>query len=129
MIAMEDDLRSRISKAAEQAIQSYARGILSLDGLTEQMLQEWKMRCKADDQPTHGVLLRIAQRICSRALCAAWRSSQVEMRNCAFDNLRCYLEQSLRSSGYATTLQQNEHAAEDVLHQTLEAGRMTSGRF
>jgi len=53
-------------------------------------------------------------------LCAAWRSSQVEMRNCAFDNLRRYLERSLRNSGYAATLQQYEYAIEDVLHQTLE---------
>jgi len=50
----------------------------------------------------------------------AWRSPQPDLRNRAFDNLRCYLERSLRNSGYAATLQEYENATEDVLHQTLE---------
>src|SRR5438105_6506279 len=50
----------------------------------------------------------------------AWRSPQPDLRNGASGHLGCYLERSLRNSGYAATLQEYENAIEDVLHQTLE---------
>jgi RNA polymerase sigma factor (sigma-70 family) len=91
-----------------------------VEALAEEILQEWKSRRVAGEQPPYGLLVRIAQRICSHALCMAWRSPQPELRNRAFDNLRCYLVRSLRNSGYAVTLQEYENADEDVVHQTLE---------
>src|SRR5947209_4350397 len=120
MIERSDDLRLQIRQVAAQSIRNYARGILTVEVLAEEILQEWKSRCIADEQPSRALLTRIAQRICSRALCAAWRSSQPDLRNHAFDNLRRYLERSLRNSGYGPALQENENAIEDVLHQTLE---------
>src|SRR5438067_11651909 len=120
MIERSGDLWLQIRHVAVQSIQGYAQGILTVEVLAEEILQEWKPRHIADEQPSHSLLIRIAQRICSRALCMAWRSSQPDLRNRAFDNLRCYLERSLRNSGYAATLQGYENAIEDVLHQTLE---------
>src|SRR3989440_3045490 len=120
MIERSGDLWLQIRHVAVQSIQGYAQGILTVEELAEEILQEWKSRNIADEQPSHSLLIRIAQRICSRALCMAWRSSQPDLRNRAFDNLRCYLERSLRNSGYAATLQKYENAIEDVLHQTLE---------
>ena len=120
MIERSGDLWSQIRQVAVQSIRSYARGILTEEVLAQEMLQEWKQRHTADEQPARGLLIRIAQRICSRALYMAWRSPGPDLRNRAFDNLRCYLERSLRCSGYAATLQEHENAIEDVLHQTLE---------
>jgi RNA polymerase sigma factor (sigma-70 family) len=120
MIERSGDLWSQIRHVAGQSIRGYAQGILTVDVLAREMLREWKLRHVSDEQPSHGLLTRIAQRICSRALCGAWRSSQTDLRNRAFDNLRCYLERSLRNSGYALALQENENAIEDVLQQTLE---------
>jgi len=120
MIERSGDLWLQIRHVAVQSIQGYAQGILTVEVLAEEILQEWKSRHIADEQPSHSLLIRIAQRICSRALCMAWRSPQPDLRNRAFDNLRCYLERSLRNSGYAATLQEYENAIEDVLHQTLE---------
>ena len=120
MIERSDDLWLQIKHVAAQSIQKYAQGILTVEVLTEQILQEWKPRRTADEQPSRGLLTRIAQRICSCALCAAWRSPQPDLRNRAFNNLRCYLARSLRYSRYAATLEEHENATEDVLHQTLE---------
>ncbi|TMC38184.1 MAG: sigma-70 family RNA polymerase sigma factor [Chloroflexi bacterium] len=120
MIERDDDLWPQINAVANQAVRSCALGILTTDALAQQILLEWKARRKGDEPPSHGLLRRIALRICSRALCEAWRSPQHEVRNAAYENLRRYLERSLRSTGYAYRLQQDTHAVEDVLHQALE---------
>ena len=120
MIERDDDLWPQINAVANQAVRSCALGILTTDALAQQILLEWKARRKGDEPPSHGLLRRIALRICSRALCEAWRSPQHEVRNAAYENLRRYLERSLRSTGYAHRLQQDTHAVEDVLHQSLE---------
>ncbi|HEX6477683.1 MAG TPA: sigma-70 family RNA polymerase sigma factor [Ktedonobacteraceae bacterium] len=72
-----------------------------------------------EDQLPHGLLKRIAQRICSRKLCAAWRSTEQEQRELAFANLRRYLEFSLQHSRYGSLLTQYTNAIDDVLHQAL----------
>ncbi len=115
-----DELHSRIYVVADQAIRNYARGILTIDQLEEQIFQEYQRLCRSSELPSQRVLTRIAQRVCSRALYAAWKSPQSEVRNYAFDNLRHYLKLLLRNSGYAAKLQQYAFADEDVLHKTLE---------
>ncbi len=120
MIELSDDPWSQIHRVAVQAIRSYAQGLLTVEVLGEQLLQEWRQHRMGDEEPSQGVLIRLAQRICSRTLCEAWRSPQPDIRNCAFDNLRHYLARLLSSTSYAKTLEQYEHAKEDVLHQTLE---------
>jgi DNA-directed RNA polymerase specialized sigma24 family protein len=64
--------------------------------------------------------MRLAQRICSSELYNAWHSSNSDVCNQAFDNLRRYLERSLQRTRYAVSLQEYAHAMEDALHQTLE---------
>src|SRR5712692_4809676 len=120
MIERSGDLWSQLTSVATHSIQGYAQGILTVDVLREQILLEWREIREGDDQPSQRVLSRIALRICSRALCAAWRSSQPDMRNCAFDNLRRYMERLLRHSSYAPSLLRYANAAEDVVQQTLE---------
>jgi RNA polymerase sigma factor (sigma-70 family) len=120
MIERSGDLWSQVTNVAAQFIRGCAQGILTVDVLTEQILQEWKAIRKGEDQPTQALLARIALRICSRALCEAWRSPQPDIRNCAFDNLRRYLERLLRHSGYTSVLLHYANATEDVVHQTLE---------
>ncbi len=120
MSEQDDDLQSRIRAVAEKAIQAYVQGILLPAELAEQISHEWKLVGKGDMQPPHDVLVRIAQRICSRELYEAWRTSDVSMRNYAFYNIRRYLEQSLMNTRYASLLRTVVHAEEDVVHQTLE---------
>lgn len=120
MIERGDELWCHINAVANQAVRSCASGILTTDALAQQILREWKALRKGDETPSKGLLRRIALRICSRALCEAWRSPRHEVRNAAYENLRRYLGRSLRSTGYAHWLQQDTHAVEDVLQQALE---------
>ncbi len=120
MSEQDDDLQSRVRAVAEKAIQAYVQGILLPAGLAEQIFREWELVCRGDMQPPHDVLVRIAQRICSRELYSAWRTGDVSVRNYAFYNIRRYLEHSLLNTRYAALLRTVAHAEEDVVHQTLE---------
>jgi RNA polymerase sigma factor (sigma-70 family) len=120
MIDSNESLCVEIRSVAEQMILRYARGIISVEELVELIALEWETRRIGTDRLPHAVLVRIAQRICSRTLYTAWRSSNIHLRDCAFDNLRNYLEFSLLHCGYAPTLQSSGNATEDVLHLTLE---------
>jgi DNA-directed RNA polymerase specialized sigma24 family protein len=120
MSELNDDIRLRCRDVAEKAVPLYVQDLLTVDSLAWKVLDEWQERRIGDDQPSHSVLMRIARRICSRELCIAWRSPDREVRNCAFNNLRCYLECSLRYSRYPAWLQPQTAILEDILHQTLE---------
>src|SRR5579864_1337158 len=98
MIESSSDLCSDIKSVARNAVHCYAQGILSTEWLEEQILKEWERVRVGEDQPSHGLLTRIAQRICSGKLYAAWRSPELEQRDSAFANLRRYLEFSLQHS-------------------------------
>jgi hypothetical protein len=112
-------MEQSVRKIADRAIQLYAQGILTVEVLAERVMQEWEMRHMEEDKPTHALLMRMAQRICSRELYTAWCSPEQERRNLAFDNLRRYLENSLRRTFYAKALELHANLIEDVLHQTL----------
>jgi RNA polymerase sigma factor (sigma-70 family) len=120
MIEQDDDLWSQIHSVANQVIQLYARELITVEVLSAQMLQEWRGMCQGEKQPSQSLLTRIAVRICSRALCAAWRSARAEERNCASGNLRRYLERCLRNSNYADWLYEDAHAIEDIVQQVFE---------
>ena len=120
MSDQDDDLQSRVRVVAEKAVQAYAQGILQSETLAEQIFAEWERVRKEEVLPAHDVLVRIAQRICSRELYAAWRTSDIAVRNAAFFNIRRYLENSLMRTRYAALLRNVAHAEEDVVHQTLE---------
>jgi RNA polymerase sigma factor (sigma-70 family) len=119
MIERSSDLCSDIKSVAGNAVRCYAQNILSTGWLEEQILKECERMQVAEDQLPHGLLTRIAQRICSRKLCAAWRSPDREQRELAFTNLRRYLEFSLQHSRYGPLLAQYTNAIDDVLHQAL----------
>lgn len=114
-----DDLEQCICNVAERVIQRCARGLISVEVLAEQVKREWQALRIGEDRPSQQLLTRMALRICSRELHAAWNSSQPERRNLAFDNLRRYLDSSLRQAYYAKLLELHADVVEDVLHQTL----------
>lgn len=120
MVNRVGKLYVEIRGVAEQSLLRYARGIITADELARQIEREWDEKRCGDDHPPHAPLVRIAQRICSRELYTAWRSPDAYLCNCAFTNLRNYLEFSLLHCGYASALLPYENGAEDVLHQTLE---------
>src|SRR5947208_17072129 len=111
MIERSGDLWLQIRDVAVQSTQGYAQGILTVEVLAEEILQEWKSRHIAREQPSHSLLIRIAQRICSRALCMAWRPPQPDFRNHALASPRSHLGRPLRNSGSAASFKQDESAA------------------
>jgi RNA polymerase sigma factor (sigma-70 family) len=118
-----DELWALLHNAATNAVQSYGRDILTVETLMDLMQQELTVlhRREQAQQLSYTYLWRLAQRICSRALHYAWRSTEEEVRNHAFENLRRHLELSLQHIRYAKDLRLYAYASEDVLHQTLEA--------
>src|SRR5260370_38057123 len=119
MIERNCDMEQSIRKGADRAIQLYAQGILTVEVLAERVMQEGEVRHMEADRPMHALLTRMAQRICSRELYAAWCSPGQERRNLAFENLRRSLENSPRQTFYAKALELHADLVEDVLHQTL----------
>ncbi len=128
MIEQGGDLMSQIKKAAEQIIQGYGQGLLTVDVLKAQIMHELRERqdklltqenvCEKV-QARYDVLVSVALRICSRALYAAWSSRESELRNRAYENMRRYLERTLYSSRYAQKLTQCSDAIDEILNQTL----------
>ncbi len=121
MFEQGDDLEQHICNVASRAIQRYAQGILSVEVLAGRMMQEWVTRRAGDDDPSRELLMRIAQRICSRELYAAWCSTEHERCERAFENLRRYLESSLRQIAFAKALELRPSQIEDVVQHTLTA--------
>ncbi len=123
MIEQCSDLWAGIHTVAEDAIQRYARGLLSPQALSEQIMREWE--AQHTGEPGQAVLKRIAQRICSRELYAAWSSPDPARQNRACENLGRYLRYCLQYTRYASSLRECEEqgcerATEEVLQQALE---------
>lgn len=120
MSKLDDDVVSSAYTIAERAIHHYAQGLLTVETLTTQILNEVHQQNVDKNSLSQKILTRIAQRLCSRVLYDAWRSTDVGERNRAFENLRRSLEWSLLHSSYARRLHAYTYAIEDVLHSTLE---------
>jgi RNA polymerase sigma factor (sigma-70 family) len=121
MFEQGDELEQRLCNVANRAIQRYAQGILSVEVLVERMRQEWEERRMGDDIPPQELLTRLAQRICSRELYAAWCSPEQECCDRAFENLRRYLESSLRHLSFAKGLELPANQIEDLLQHTMSS--------
>lgn len=119
MIDRRRGILLQMQDVAVQTIFRYARGILTVEDLKVQLWREWQKRDVEEMRLQNDVLTRLAQSICSRALCAAWRSKQPEVRNCAFENIHRYLDYSLRHSKYVVALEKHPEAIDDILNQTL----------
>lgn len=117
MIERCSDLERNMYSAAEYAVQRCARELLTVEVVAMQVRKEWEELSQRNEEPSQTLLNRLALRYCSRMLYRACCSSQTEIRNYAFANLRRYMEQTLRLSKYAPSL--TSSAVEDVLHQTL----------
>src|SRR5260370_35049186 len=96
MIERNCDMEPSIRKVADRAIQLYAQGILTVEVLAERVMQEWEVRHMEEDRSTHALLMRMAQRICSRELYATWCSPEEKSLNLAFVIMSRSLGNSLR---------------------------------
>jgi len=122
MIEQGIDLMSQIDKAAMQCIQNYVEGLLTLDVLRTYIVQEWWKRQERHPEKTeesYDLLLKLTLGICSSTLYAAWSSTDKNLRNLAYENMRRYLERSLRRCCYTNKLLQYSDAIDEVLNQTL----------
>ena len=113
------DLEHCVRSAAEVAIRRCAQGLLTVEMLSTLTRKEWETLPYAEEQSCQRLLNRIALRHCSRTLYSACCSPDAETRNCAFENLYCYLAHALQRSKFAPALIQCEGAASDVLQQAL----------
>src|SRR5579884_3178681 len=94
-------------------------GIISVQGLAEQLACEWKEHGSGGEQAV-SLLRRMALGLCSQATCEAWRSGEAERRERAFEVMRGYLHRILLRARYASLFQRNPHVLDDILSQTLE---------
>lgn len=113
-----DSLGPVIYSTAQKAVQTYTQGILTVERLVQKIFQELEALIDGKNEPSQQLLARIAQRICSHELYDASRSVEIDRRNYAFSNIRRFLEDSLRRSQYAISLEIGG-ATEDVIQETL----------
>src|SRR5947209_20213257 len=105
MLDYKNNLRLKVHHVATAATQNYARDILVVEVLTEQILQEWSMQGGGGVEPSYSWLKDRARRLCSRGVYEAWRSEGAEMRGRGFGYVRRYLAHKLEASGIAKVLQ------------------------
>jgi DNA-directed RNA polymerase specialized sigma24 family protein len=85
--------RLGLVELAQRAIQRYARGLISVDWLYEQLARA--MSEDSDKATLSRSLEMVARGLCSGALCAACLSSEESVRERGFENLRNYLGEVL----------------------------------
>jgi RNA polymerase sigma factor (sigma-70 family) len=105
--------RLGLVELAQRAIQRYARGLVDVDWLYEQLARA------ASEGSGEATLARslemLARGLCSGALCAACLSSEERVRERGFENLRNYLSEVL-----AHTVVGVRWKAEEVRAETLQ---------
>ena len=86
--------KSELIELARRAIQHYARGLIDVDWLYEQLA--YAAASEAGGGATPGRSLEmLASGLCSRALCEACLASKEDRRDLGFENLRNYLAEVL----------------------------------
>ena len=123
MEEIQDEKNDHISRIAVEMVEQYVEGLLSVTTLKERIRNELPVEelSKQREGPIEPrTYKRIAQRICSRTLCMAWRSPDSYLKERAFANMRHYLERILSRSSYVVQWPHTSHSLEDVLHETLE---------
>ena len=134
MEEIQDSKDVHISRIAVQMVEQYVEGLLSAPTLKELIQQELQVKICFEQAGENAenfeerTYKRIAQRICSRALYSAWRSSNTYIRECAFANMRRYLAKILTYSSHVEKWPHTTQSMEDVLHQTLEMLHLLSRR-
>lgn len=97
---MDEDMcedRSMLMRLAERAIQSYVRGLLTVDWLFERLTQAWREQAAGKEVMSCSLEV-LARCLCSQVLYAACQSSDACVRDLAFENLREYLAAVLARS-------------------------------
>ncbi len=117
MIEQKSALEEEFHKAAIDAIQSYAPGILSAEILVAHIRLQWELQ--QETEPAPELLRRIAQRECSHALCRAWQSPDPQVHERASTILIRLLRVSLQRTRYADALADADYAIEEILQETL----------
>ncbi|GCE49238.1 RNA polymerase sigma factor (sigma-70 family) [Thermosporothrix hazakensis] len=120
MDEISENIRERCKAVAIKAITRYTQELTTVDEVVTKMLEEYKHVGWDLAQATHKDLMRIAQRVCSRILYHACRSTDQRLCNLAFANVRRYLLQALHYTRYAQELEKLAGSQEDVLHQVME---------
>ena len=131
MEEIQDEKDDHISRIAVEMVEQYVEGLLSITVLKELIRQELPIEVRSQQREEfieQRPYRRIAQRICSRALYAAWRSSNPYLQERAFANMRHYLGRILSRSIHVVQWPHTSHSLEDVLHETLETLYMLSRR-
>ena len=134
MEEIQDSKEEYISRISVQMVEQYVEGLLSATTLEELIQQEVQGKVYFEQGIENVARIeertykRIAQRICSRALYTAWRSSNTYPRECAFVNMRHYLTKTLSYSSHVEQWPHTTQSLEDVLHQTLEMLYLLSRR-
>ena len=91
MEEIQGDKDDYISRIAVEMVAQYVKGLLSVTTLKELIWLELHKEVHDEQQEEYikqGLYKRIAQRICSRVLYTAWRSSNSYLKECAFANMR-----------------------------------------
>ena len=134
MKEIQDSKEEYISRISVQMVEQYVEGLLSATTLEELIQQEVEGKVYFGQGMENVARIeertykRIAQRICSRALYTAWRSSNTYLKECAFANMRRYLTKTLHYSNHVEQWPHTTQSLEDVLHQTLEMLYLLSRR-
>lgn len=113
MIGTGFDRRALI-ELAQRAIQRYARGLVGVDWLYEQLARAASERAN-DEIAFARSLEMLARGLCSRALCKACLSTEEGVREQGFENLRNYLAEVL-----AHTMVDVRGRAEELRSEALQ---------
>lgn len=119
MVEQDTELEAQFRRAAIEAIQTCAHGLLSVEALMEQMRQQWKQHEQQGAQLTQELLRRIALRLSSQALYWAWQSNNPLLHDHASMLLIDYLKRSLRRTGYAAMLRAADYDLDEIVQETL----------
>lgn len=119
MVEQDTELEAQFRRAAIEAIQHCAHGLLSVEALVEQMRQHWKQHEQQGARLTPELLRRIALRLSSQTLYWAWQSNNPLLHDHASMILIDYLKRSLRRTGYAAMLRAADYDLDEIVQETL----------
>jgi RNA polymerase sigma factor (sigma-70 family) len=110
--------RLELIELAQRAIQRYARGLIDVDWLYEQLARA-ASEGKSAATLSHSLEM-VACALCSGALCAACLSGEERIRERGFENLRNYLSEVLAHTGVGMGWRAEEIRAETLQQAMVE---------
>jgi DNA-directed RNA polymerase specialized sigma24 family protein len=104
MTEMLSEAQEMFDQLAERMIQRYARGLLTVDWLAAQLVQQSQRDGFSEIESDWHAVEILAQTLCSQTLCEGCLSSEAGVCNLAFENLERYLAETLTYSSAAAGL-------------------------